>query len=328
MGHTQTISSMNTGFKYDIINGFGMSTFLKKQNLKGQHIDNLDLVGLDLEGVDFEGAIISNVDFRSAKLSGASFRLAKLHNVILNSADLRGTDLEGAIISGSTTFYHAKLDKDTNLKDVSFARSAIIKDCFKGVYGLNLVKLQDNQEYLNCVLSEQNANRNIRELIDIYDSEYLETFLRNRDNRGACFNLVCCEGLDLSCLDFSDAVIERSVWSSVNLNGSILRRVKFTDVFLDDADLRGADLEGAKIYKDTRLKNVFLDKNTNLKHLYLDKPKRNRPFFLLGDLEEVHLESNQKYLLWERDLVRSARDRHAGQMYFPEKKFAWYQPHR
>ncbi|MBC6406616.1 MAG: pentapeptide repeat-containing protein [Rhodobacteraceae bacterium] len=96
---------------------FGSLLSLRKANLAGANLSDIDLSGINLNGADFSGARLGGVDFSGSSLSDANLSGAHLSFVNLSRCRLGNANLSGARLSYIDELTQEQLDQARAYKD-------------------------------------------------------------------------------------------------------------------------------------------------------------------------------------------------------------------
>jgi uncharacterized protein YjbI with pentapeptide repeats len=197
----------------DLVGAFLESADLSGCDLTGAHLEGAVLAKANLRGADLTGAGLTGANLGGAALEGAVFEHAVLSEAVLSGADLSGARFAGATLTG-TDWLEARLGA------VDFSGAALVQ--------------------CNFVKADLRRARFIG--ADLSDATLVECLLYGADFSGATLvktTFVTCTGEGVS---FCTARLRQAVM----VHRSSFPRADFRDADMEQANLRGTTLDGAR----------------------------------------------------------------------------------
>jgi len=117
---------------------------LEGAQLSGAHLEGADMSVAHLEGVSLYRANLKGANLTQADLQGADLFEANLEGVDLRLANLEGARVWMAVVDGSTSFWHCKINKDTDFRGVGLDNARInpgLKDQLK--YNIRRIRWEE-----------------------------------------------------------------------------------------------------------------------------------------------------------------------------------------
>lgn len=244
----------------------GTAACVSTGDCSGQDLTGVDLAGQNLSQVNFTGANLTRALLTGSNLAGGTLTAATLTDARLVGANLSGADVTGAVLSNTNLaranllgavftgadLRTAALTESVNLKTADFTNA--------NLSGQKLV----NVDLSGSTLTGANLSKvNFRE-VDLSGA-----VVTNANLEGAGLNYVKSTGMvglptatlrgsrwwgtpvnftalgDFSGVDFSNAYLNGSVMTGMDLSGAIFNGAEVQGVSFDGANLTGADFTNA-----------------------------------------------------------------------------------
>jgi uncharacterized protein YjbI with pentapeptide repeats len=226
---------------------------------------NLDISGENLSGYDLEGADLRGFKFEGTQFDGANLVAANISEGIFDSADFTGADLSHVVAANvkmeGASFSAANLDgvrfvggslrradfRNANMKGVQFDGVDISEANLAGVTLTNLSFRSvtggelDQIDFRGANLAGADLSRHSASF-----TKFDSANLTGVNFEGVSFQNVSMKNRDLRSIFLRGIVVYFGDWSGINGAGVDLSLSELgRSIFLADANLAGANLEGA-----------------------------------------------------------------------------------
>ena len=235
-----------TGANFEGSDGEGLSmagVILSGASFVGAHLERSNWVGMLLTDVDLSGAVLDGADLRNAALVdvplvGASLTGADLRRADLTGANLEGVNLDGANLLGAA-FELARYNDETTWpgEDCEDGDDQCERFEFRTIHALG-PQARFGTEAAPFLFPNGLSVSGV----DLTDAVLEHARLIGADLSGGRLVGTRLTGADLSGADLRGADVTGAFLTGGNLSGANLRGADVTGAFLDGADLRGADL--------------------------------------------------------------------------------------
>lgn len=219
---------------------------LRDARLDGSTLDGAVLAGADLSGADLSGTSLRGADLTGARLTGANLTGAILARAVLSGADLVGARLDGADLSKAdlhgarlqnASLTEARLDgADLSRADLVGARLERASLVDATLTGADARAASMRGAVLTGLRARDGA---------IFD----DADLRECDAAQARFGGSSLAGTNLSLSTLDGADFEAVRGRGLRLIGCSLRKARFWDAALPEAEIVESDLMGASLLR-------------------------------------------------------------------------------
>ena len=269
---------------------------MKKIELTGAKLINVNLNGANLEGAELDYADLTGATLIKANLNAANLKNATLANANMTGASVKGATFDNAVgfnsanISGIESFNDVKIKRVTfhesvDLSNISFERadlshSVLIK---ANLQGANLT---------NALLNHANFS----------DAVLSGATLKKAKVKGINLDGAKLDKADLTAVSFEDfsfnrppifvgAILQNASFSKTDLRGLDFSGADMKNADFEDADLCGLDFSGADMKKAdfeyAEMKGTIFD-NADLNEAVMIDANIQRARFNGADLSGVN----------------------------------------